>query len=763
MGKLRNRVITENRVYDDPQHPETSDYDVSLPRTVPKAVHDPDTGETLDVTMKRVSKTASDALEAANAAQETADKALETAELAKKVADGAAEAIAAVQNTISATPSQSGSPAYTGAKQKPTWNNYPVEMLTITYGDPDNPDARISEADFTGETNAGEYKAYAKPKEGYTWGDKSNTERELTWSIKRATIAALPSVKTPLAYTGAAQAPEWLNFNPAQLTKTETAHTDAGDYDSSFAPTPNFQWPDGTTAAKTVPWSIARAVLTVPTQSGTLTYTGQAQSPTLTGYDASKMTLGGDTYKTAAGSYAATVTPKPNFQWPDGSSSAKSVPWSIVKSAGSLSLSPTSATLGGAGEVQVIAVTKAGDGAISATSSNTGIATVQVSGNNVVVTGVAPGSATITVKVAEGTNHLAPSNKTCAITVEAPKIYGAQWDGTSTTKWTRTDAAASFVDPVPYTAGKTAAQCSSPFDNIQPWAGMVKSNRTGGVMVAIPKFWYKLTQSGKSIKVQIANKATAGFSVSPAHMNRGDGKGERDVIYVGRYHCGSNFKSNSGQTPKNNVTRANFRTSIHALGSNIWQMDFATRFTLWLLYLVEFADWNTQKTIGKGCGNNSAPQNMGYTDSMPYHTGTTQSNRDTYGLGTQYRNIEGLWDNVYDFCDGCYNNGSGLNIILNPNSYSDSANGVSVGTPVSGWPSAFSVVNQAGFPMIIPSAAGGGENVASCDYWNFHASYPVVCVGGDCNQDGSRGLFYVSYTSVSGSDAYLGSRLHELP
>ena len=104
--------------------------------------------------------------------------------------------------------------------------------------------------------------------------------------------------------------------------------------------------------------------------------------------------------------------------------------------------------------------------------------------------------------------------------------------------------------------------------------------------------------------------------------------------------------------PKLSTTRANFRTSIHALGANIWQANFAMRFTLWLLYLVEFADWNTQKTIGKGCGNNSAAQNMGYTDSMPYHTGTTQSNRDTYGLGTQYRNIEGLWDNCYDFCDG---------------------------------------------------------------------------------------------------------------
>ena len=37
MGKLRNRVITEQRVYDDPQHPDTSDYDVTLPRTVPRA------------------------------------------------------------------------------------------------------------------------------------------------------------------------------------------------------------------------------------------------------------------------------------------------------------------------------------------------------------------------------------------------------------------------------------------------------------------------------------------------------------------------------------------------------------------------------------------------------------------------------------------------------------------------------------------------------------------------------------------------------
>ena len=180
MGKLRDRVIAEQRVYEDPKHPETSNYDEVFPRTVTPAVVDPKTGEKLDKTVARIGKTADDALKAAKAAQKTADKALSTAELAKSTADGAAEAIAAVQNTISATPSQSGSLAYTGTRQKPTWNNYPVEMLVITYGS-----GKVSEADFTGEVNAGIYKAYATPKEGYTWGDKSRTERELTWSIQR--------------------------------------------------------------------------------------------------------------------------------------------------------------------------------------------------------------------------------------------------------------------------------------------------------------------------------------------------------------------------------------------------------------------------------------------------------------------------------------------------------------------------------------------------------------------------------------------------
>lgn len=338
-------------------------------------------------------------------------------------------------------------------------------------------------------------------------------------------------------------------------------------------------------------------------------------------------------------------------------------------------------------------------------------------------------------------------------------IYGASWDGTSTTAWTRTDEAALFIDPTPALNNGSG---SSPFDKLQPWAGMVKSERTGGTMVAIPKFWYKLTQSGSGMKIQIADKATSGFSVSPAHMDKGDGKGERDVVYIGRYHCAdSTYKSTTGAAQACNMTRSAARAAIHNLGTNIWQNDFALRFTLWLLYIVEFADWNSQAKIGYGCSANNSKANNGQTDSMKYHTGTTAAARTTYGF-TQYRYIEGLWDNVYDWCDGCYNNSNGLNLILNPNKFSDNANGISVGTPSSGWPSAFSVKTAGGFPLFIPSANSGSDGTYSCDYWYFSASYPCVLVGG-FGQSTYHGLFYIYCTTASGASAYFGSRLQELP
>ena len=188
----------------------------------------------------------------------------------------------------------------------------------------------------------------------------------------------------------------------------------------------------GVTKTTTLSVTVERkSISTVPSQSGTLTYTGGAQSPSWSNYDSAQLTIGGVTSGTNAGSYNATFTPNANYRWSDGSTTPKSVSWSIAKAAGSLSISPTSMTLDTTTKSKTIAVTRSGDGTISAVSSNTAAATVSVSGNTVTVTGKANGSATITISVAAGTNYTAPANKTCAVTVSFLKDNFADNDWAS--------------------------------------------------------------------------------------------------------------------------------------------------------------------------------------------------------------------------------------------------------------------------------------------------------------------------------------------
>lgn len=345
--------------------------------------------------------------------------------------------------------------------------------------------------------------------------------------------------------------------------------------------------------------------------------------------------------------------------------------------------------------------------------------------------------------------------------VQRTHIYGVEWDWTSSgpTKGTRTDDAAGFEDPNPAVNNGTG---SSPFDSLYPWSEMVKEDRTGGVMVKEPKYWYKWTKTGKKLKLQIADGPVDGFLTDPVNMDRGDGLGELDFSYIGRYHCGSDYKSSTNVAQKVNITRSTARSGIHNLGANIWQMDFAQFWYVNMLFLVEFADWNGER-IGRGCSANNSKENNGRTDAMQYHTGTTAANRNSYGF-TQYRNIEGWWDNVYDWLDGCYYNNNGLNVIKNPNYFSDSANGVLVGKPVGGYPSDFTIPTQDGLEWaLFPCAAAGSTTTYVPDNWYFDGSGPCLLHGGYYSQGQVRGPFYIDCVSASDQDTIIGCRLQERP
>lgn len=159
-------------------------------------------------------------------------------------------------------------------------------------------------------------------------------------------------------------------------------------------------------------------VSAVPTQSGTLTYNGAYQSPTLSGYDATTMTLSGTQSATNAGSYTMQASLKDDkHEWPDGTTTAKTVNWSIGKKAGSFTKDKTSIQITTSKKSDTITITREGTGAISASSNNTQVATTSVSGNVITVTGVKSGNCVITINVAADTNHTAPASQTVNVSV----------------------------------------------------------------------------------------------------------------------------------------------------------------------------------------------------------------------------------------------------------------------------------------------------------------------------------------------------------
>lgn len=380
---------------------------------------------------------------------------------------------------------------------------------------------------------------------------------------------------------------------------------------------------------------------------------------------------------------------------------------------------------------------------------------------------VAQTSATFTENGTYDTTGISSITIAVPVPVKA-HTYGVVWDKTqSSPQLTRTDESSDFDDPDPYVADGNHPG-SSPFDTLMPWAGMVKETIDGNVLVKIPKFWYKITNTSNELKIQIADEPMDGFKVSPAHADRGDGKGERDYVYIARYKCSStDYKSVTGKSPKVSITRDAARTAIKSLGAGFYQQDFAMFWTTRMLYLVEYANWDSQAAIGYGCGNSSSVQNTGASDIMTYHTGTMQSTRTAYGVGVQYRWIEDPWGNVREWCDGIYFSSSNVYCINNPANFSDTTGGTKVGTrpTTAGYISDWSIPTATGFEYALyPSAVSGGDQTYIADYCGYNSSGVVLCVGGGYNQSQSFGMFLLSGGNyASDSYDYLGARLMYLP
>lgn len=184
---------------------------------------------------------------------------------------------------------------------------------------------------------------------------------------------------------------------------------------------------NGVTQTTTFNVTVNRKSVAKPTWKSNLTYTGSAQSVSSTSYwnnyNTSYMTIGGTTSATNAGTYIATFTPRSNYRWTDGTTTAINVNWTINKATGSLNVNPTTVAINGNNYSSGVAVTitRAGDGAISYSPTSISGLTLSLNGNTLTIKGngsTAVSAKTITIRVAAGTNHTAPANKTITVSAE---------------------------------------------------------------------------------------------------------------------------------------------------------------------------------------------------------------------------------------------------------------------------------------------------------------------------------------------------------
>lgn len=161
-------------------------------------------------------------------------------------------------------------------------------------------------------------------------------------------------------------------------------------------------------------------------------------------------------------------------------------------------------------------------------------------------------------------------------------------------------------------ATKNGGTVENDFDNLAPWSEIKSCNydlttkkinawfgdanfkfdgTNGDVFTHVPKTYWKIYQENDYDYVLLADYPRAGFI-------------EVDGFFVGRYN-GSVVSDDgllhtySGLVPTTNKTIGAFRTLANALGDNFSQLDWRY-FVLQMLYLVEYANYNSQSMLGNG-------------------------------------------------------------------------------------------------------------------------------------------------------------------
>ena len=226
------------------------------------------------------------------------------------------------------------------------------------------------------------------------------------------------------------------------------------------------------------------------------------------------------------------------------------------------------------------------------------------------------------------------------------------------------------------------------------------------------------------------------------------------------------------------LTRQNAETYCNNIGStrwgceNIWTLDAIT-----LLYLIEYANWNSQSTsvgIGRGivdkaAGTGFAGENNGAfsSDTNIGTNGTGSGTGSTDGkVPIVYRGLENLWGNVYQFVigidvlDAAYRvlkrDGTGAvacplasgqyeSSVAAPVQYADPGNLDSYAKDI--------LYEDLSEYLILPNLGGGSDSTYLCDriYWHRAGQTNIWLAGGTWTLAATAGVGSRTASSVASS------------
>lgn len=332
----------------------------------------------------------------------------------------------------------------------------------------------------------------------------------------------------------------------------------------------------------------------------------------------------------------------------------------------------------------------------------------------------------------------------------------------------------------------------------------------GQVMVEQPKFYYRVVPL-KTEKIDgadgyhlhkaryyISDTPKAGFKIHPAFVRNGI---EVEKIYLSAFEsCIYNTVSNmflsedeqiadfnvdklssiagakpcSGTTQK--LIRANARKLAHNRGEG-WELSAIQSVSATqLLFIIEYATFNSQSTIGNGVtSKTNMAEKTGTTLPLGNISGIKSNSNDVQFIS--YRGEENLWGNVCCWMDGViisnpenFNDGQCGKLYISNTGFTDNLNdnlykftGICIRYDT-GFISAFGYSKEYDWVFIPTKAKGNSALPVGDSYWNGNSGDRPVVYGGAWNDGLNAGVFNLSfYRGFSGYTKETGARLQYIP